>query len=869
MKICKKCKIIEVKNQCHKCEGETDVVEGKIPTKEFSVLILKTIFYWTSIIIRITTLKSIQFVKFLIPYFIKYLKLLSKFTIKFINWLLGPNKKVLIGFSLILVLVVSAFMFFRPSSNTPMNSTDFEPYIESIDYSDKRIEIEVEELGLVIDLPEELSDDALEFKIEPIGETELAYNKVPEWVEDSFIIDVSLGDKHFLPGIAEIKINYDKSLVPKDADPEKYITAMYFNEDTKEWEYAHYDVVVEDSSVTIKTMHFSVYSFFFGGEHREDIDETKFTEKDAQIFELGTKAGTKAAFDDINDVLSVSSKLGAIADASSKFTEEANVVEFISTSSSLKAFNDALANYGDAVLVYKVATAISEGKDLDVVLEFVKKGSDILIGKIGTASATFAGVAVFPIDYALDKFVKLAFTGHEAKWEEVHEFYYDHPAYQGKSIIGWRDYILAIVDSHPKDEYYGYEPYSEYIEGIISDNIDDYLSIIWNDIVQASFVSGELGYEALGVPSQAIQEKITKNFKKTLYDEKIIPAMASVEKIMEARFDLERQKEIQKLVKELTEDKTIFLQINGVTKGYDDMTFSITSENNQVLLEGDVNGEDIIFKLEDYIALGDNNYTMIVTYKENTYVTPLPDDFALLLYNTVNVEIPDIEIDEEKEEEVNLSREDVLDEYGLNELQQEAEKYYLDTVSVVEGNINQYSEILKNYPRDFYDVDENYDYRGDGVYLEVLISRPGEEKYEVNNIEYSEIFDYRYSFATYEQATCTDCLSGSIIYGDGKIIEFENTHHGVSNDVNFDRSYYFKEYSIWGSNYSSLTYRNNLLGTEYLKETVFDSETQKEWISREEFKYSDGSKTIITYVYASTEIEHIKDGLGNFIYQND
>ncbi len=632
----------------------------------------------------------------------------------------------------VLVVLILIPVLFSGGKDVPFEerTEDFETVLE---YNKRDITVIAKDLGIEVLLPEEFVASEMDLTIEPVNTV------IPSWAIDAFMFDISLEDKHMLPGVVEMTISYDKSLVPKDEDASEYVSAMHLNNGT--WKYVYYEVDERDGEVLIKTDHFSTFGIFLGDNHPESKTiEPLITNRKVDNINLDRAStdGVALAWTEVNRYMGIAGKVGSFTDGVVELTEEGTKsISFIQGSKALQSFNDLLDNYGKGVFVLGLAQSVYEGKTDQAVFNTIKHIGETMIGSFSTSVAKFGGAAMFAIDYSLGEFTKAAFDGAEKNWERTYNHYYNDSEYMGRDALYWRNFILEIYDANPAEDYFEADPYIDFINALIDKKIDEHLELIWNDLDTAYLAASDLNIGRLNVPSQTIKDKLEKNYKQELYQERIFPAFKSVNVILAERAELERANQMNKLVHDLTRDRTIF--INSAQEG----TYKITDGTN-VLIEGTVPGE-AVYTLEDYIALNSNNLYLEVTLNGEITRVVVPEGFPTRIYMTVEISTSKKTRDEILEEE----------ELDFDQMFDTLEEKEMKTYELITDN---FDTVLANYSHDGANGEIYYSAEVNGVTMTI------EETHNTNEFGYDYETLYYVSYSNSIRAYLDEDLEIVALY---------------------------------------------------------------------------------------------------------
>lgn len=423
----------------------------------------------------------------------------------------------------------------------------FPEFTGTIAFSEEETVVEDDNGLFQLVLPPALSEEEIEFSIKAIdGGTITNMDLFPEGVDTVQVFEVYLGDMHELPGVAEMTMPYRNQRVPDGTSPQEYISAMSYNDQSKEWEYAYYTVDEANNKVTIKTTHFSNFAITYGDTHLankvNDLEAGEIA-KELRISAAGEAPDPKSAlylgWSEVNNYM------GFVGQGAG-FPEELTKQMGFLANSNLEKLNKGLTQYGYAAIFiqyfHDIATVETDHQKAKAAFTSTRNAVSYGISKYAFSALKIASIGTFFIDYSLNAFVEAAFQGSEDAYYKMYEQYYGGKDMGAKSRIYWRDRLLEVVRN----------PENEDIWVAVDELATDYLYTIWDDEGALAILMQENDKLGFGGLNEDMKDRLMAKYKPWFYESRIIPAMEMVEEIYLEQTKLERQVEVARLEKELT-----------------------------------------------------------------------------------------------------------------------------------------------------------------------------------------------------------------------------------------------------------------------------------------------------------------------------
>lgn len=408
--------------------------------------------------------------------------------------------------------------------------------------------------------------------------------------------DVSIGETHTPDDFVTVRIPFDGSFCDKGEDPAGCVGAVYFNENTGEWEDVLYTVDKENSELVITTDHFSEYGAFkvknsglrnayltdndlfipeltdtdkalsvmssYVESSGEDTKLAKLMGSETVMAALSLTGAVSDTADAVGNVFSVATYLDGIDLAmkgdwnSLQIFDRVNT-EFIKSKPPAKELfynngfaaktSDVLSKVGLAVssvkLLYAFGQAAAGNASYADKLNLYKDSINLAISLSGNATL---GALMLPV-FIADKFINTLFTEafeiKDAQLEEEYEYFnrkfegssepYLRP---GRGAKDWRRVIIELIRDNPDAD----------ADKLIEEEIDTFAEDFWRlDAEELAWFSSSLPKNVKRIPdtTQSEREAITKAYKAQLYKE-LVPVMQSVRLYFEQKAELEVKKEV-------------------------------------------------------------------------------------------------------------------------------------------------------------------------------------------------------------------------------------------------------------------------------------------------------------------------------------
>ena len=365
--------------------------------------------------------------------------------------------------------------------------------------------------------------------------TTLTVNKVsdtPKFLEageeNVVAYDFKLDGQSQLDGIAEIRL-------PVKAGKDDWAFAVYYNQDTKEWEPVNNYYDESTGEVVISTNHFSLYKAFSLKKEEGYVAWLELLDRDALVDHLAKpKISYSLLANHLEGIVnSDDPEKAALETFAGKYSDLSqigldigfNAVQSLGLESEfLSGFSDLLGHLGTALSVYQICRNDFRGEDAQVAGNTLKLCLTQITSKLASACASnimlasMASVAM--IDYSINKFATEGWSGRKDLYWKTYDLYYNKRAGDdpnGKLVYGMEDWEWKwkLLPYFKKKNITNKE-----LNDLIDEEVTNYCNKIWNDYSGYSFClaeATELKYTAEGGMSSQLQEELSNRMRGYLY----------------------------------------------------------------------------------------------------------------------------------------------------------------------------------------------------------------------------------------------------------------------------------------------------------------------------------------------------------------
>lgn len=463
-----------------------------------------------------------------------------------------------------------------------------------------------------ITIPADFLDEPQELRVVELqGLAPLA-----DGVEMYAAFGVSLGKLKELPGVIEIALAYDPSLIPAGVAPERALGALHRAAEDETWTQVTRHINAATNQVIIETTHLSDFAlttlpevedrspmarlspvyYLPSSAYTADLEQIEMIfEQFAAQGEPGD-AAVQAGWDAAVDTFSI---LGAVG----TFSQEALGLD------SLDRLNSGMGELGLGLAIVQLALQMDSDEPAPAVLNFSKSLGYYALGKWGVSAMKIASVGVFMIDYSLGKFAAEAISGREEMYLRAYERYYQNPPLtpfsKRRSAVDWY-WTLHEISATSSN--------SEQVEQRVAHELEQYVTAFWRDPDGMTFAFAELGqgFSYSGGSNPALERRISDNHKAQLVNEYLQAVFQRLARQLRAeRVQDLLNNEMQQIVQQMNEVYTVRVNVlaedvaaTGLVKG---LPVKVLVNDNQALWAGETNesGEwQMQFTLLGYLLAG-------------------------------------------------------------------------------------------------------------------------------------------------------------------------------------------------------------------------------------------------------------------------
>ena len=287
--------------------------------------------------------------------------------------------------------------------------------------------------------------------------------------------DISLGDKHELEGIAEIRL-------PMTISDDCFPLGLYYNSTTKKWENINHYYDKSTGELVIHTNHFSQFAGFeIHNENRHNLLlKYEFVSSDWNI-------NVADVAQSLSKIVESDNIAAAAADTYVNSYGEYTQIGFDmgwTAMQSLGARNDLmekyseiLGNLGVALSCYQVCRNSFKGEEAQVAgntLKICMNRALYWAGKFcGNAILTASMASVAILDYSINKFAERAWAMRKDHYREAFEGYYRQGGKGYRTGADWYRIMKGIMDRRDLT--------LEEVHQKIDEEVVSYCNRVWND----------------------------------------------------------------------------------------------------------------------------------------------------------------------------------------------------------------------------------------------------------------------------------------------------------------------------------------------------------------------------------------------------
>ena len=382
------------------------------------------------------------------------------------------------------------------------------------------------------------------------------------------VYDISLGDKHELEGIAEIRI-------PMSLPEDYFALGLYYNKTTKKWENVNHYYDETTSELVIRTNHFSMFAgFLIHNENRRNLFlqyEYLPSYMDSNVADLAGKLSSIVQSDNV--VAAAIEKFGSKYGEETQFGIDIGWTALQSLgvrNTLLEYYAGVLGDLGVALSCYQVcrdnfhsANAQVAGNTLKLCMNRATYWAGEFCGN-AILTASMASVAI--LDYALNKFAERAWSLRKDHYREAFEGYYRQGCKGYRTGAEWYRIMWKIMNRKDIQN-------EEDIHKLVDEEVVKYCNQVWNDeryILDFESIKGTT--IGLGGGNIVCQE-LSAELRGDLYNGVLQPVFARIKAKLEDKAYMEAEKQMKKYAEFVNQIVTLKIEDSS----YDANDFSAKS----------------------------------------------------------------------------------------------------------------------------------------------------------------------------------------------------------------------------------------------------------------------------------------------------
>lgn len=365
------------------------------------------------------------------------------------------------------------------------------------------------------------------------------------------VYDITTDHSEFTD-LIEIEMAYDESFMDADANEATSVFAMYYNEESKQWETVDYTVDTENNKVIVTTNHLSPYGVFTVKNENTRLAYIGKVNSYANIVDsakaqeilnaaIANPTGENQVAVDVgmgvmNDWLGLSSFL--LTTSSPIYSTEL-----------LAGISSAFNGLGVAAAIAQVAVDFQSGNNVALYGNLSKNILNIAVANWGTSALQLSFAGVFAIDYSLNKFATAAWDGRNDIWYDAYNLHYKEKMnltdrqWYSKFYWLWQD---SLEQKDPN-----------YLKEKIAEAIEQNVNSFWQDELEMAAYQEQVMSNAStggGGLNEGLKKEIT-DAKRTELINRLQPVFNQLEKRIgwylrdQYRLELEKaKKEFNKVI---------------------------------------------------------------------------------------------------------------------------------------------------------------------------------------------------------------------------------------------------------------------------------------------------------------------------------
>ena len=349
--------------------------------------------------------------------------------------------------------------------------------------------------------------------------------------------EISLGDKHQLNSFVSVYLPYGSGFCAQGETEEECVGALFFNEETGEWEDAIYEVLPDSHEVRILTDHFSKFALI------ETIDRYTREKLSLQMdslmknltfekVEQAVRSGVTGGEADVKSIgiITTIAETGHLA-----FNAQKDTLSWISNINTMITMGQPWPNPGTTLYMNKLAErgflfstvavadklvreyyklAAGKGNDRNTILNLYKDAAllaadyaSVIKGVTSSAfNVAFSGVFIF--NYVISEMFSEVERIRLSELGEIYEYFqdtYKEGEYKPRTNKEWYELFIQISEENKGNE--------KAIQQKIDDEMKKYAERFWNiPLTVLSSAASDIGYRRTTWPMPEEQQKLTAEY---------------------------------------------------------------------------------------------------------------------------------------------------------------------------------------------------------------------------------------------------------------------------------------------------------------------------------------------------------------------
>ncbi len=349
--------------------------------------------------------------------------------------------------------------------------------------------------------------------------------------------EISLGDKHQLNSFVSVYLPYESGFCAQDEAEEECVGALFFNEETGEWEDAIYEVLPGSHEVRIMTDHFSKFALIetIDRHTRERLSlrmDSLMKNLSFEKVEQAVRSGVTGGEADVKSIgiITTIAETGGLA-----FNAQKDTLGWVSNINTIITMGQSWPNPGTTLYMNKLAERgflfstvavadklvreyykLASGRENDrkTILNLYKDAAllaadyaSVIKGVTSSAfNVAFSGVFVF--NYVISEMFSEMERIRLSELGEIYEYFqdtYKEGEYKPRTNKEWYELFIQISEENKGNE--------EAIQQKIDDEMKKYAERFWNiPLTVLSSAASDIGYKRTTWPMPEERRQLTAEY---------------------------------------------------------------------------------------------------------------------------------------------------------------------------------------------------------------------------------------------------------------------------------------------------------------------------------------------------------------------